>query len=60
MSFRQKVITWWIDSLRFAIVVAILIAFHASGNLLLAWSRQCGMWMISILSPTPGGGGVAE
>ena len=45
---------------RFAIVVAILFAFHADGNLLLAWSRQCVMWMISILSPTPGGSGVAE
>lgn len=45
---------------RFAIVVAILIAFHARGNMLLAWSRQWVMWMISILSPTPGGSGVAE
>lgn len=45
---------------RFAIVVAILMAFHVDGNLLLAWSRQWVMWMISILSPTPGGSGVAE
>lgn len=45
---------------RFGIVVAILMAFHASGNMLLAWSRQWVMWMISILSPTPGGSGVAE
>ena len=45
---------------RFAIVVAILVAFHAHGNILLAWSRQWVMWMISILSPTPGGSGVAE
>ena len=45
---------------RFAIVVAILVAFHANGNMLLAWARQWVMWMISILSPTPGGSGVAE
>lgn len=45
---------------RFGIVVAILIAFHAQGDMLLAWSRQWVMWMISILSPTPGGSGVAE
>jgi uncharacterized membrane protein YbhN (UPF0104 family) len=45
---------------RFAIVVAILVAFHCQGNMLVAWCRQWVMWMISILSPTPGGSGVAE
>lgn len=45
---------------RFAIVVAILMAFQVQGNLLVAWSRQWVMWMISILSPTPGGSGLAE
>ena len=45
---------------RFAIVVAILIAFHCQGNMLMAWFRQWVMWMISIMSPTPGGSGVAE
>ena len=45
---------------RFAIVVAILLAFHGHGNMLLAWCRQWVMWMVSILSPTPGGSGVAE
>ena len=43
---------------RFAIVVAILLAFQCHGNMLLAWCRQWVMWMISILSPTPGGSGV--
>lgn len=45
---------------RFAIVVSILIAFCCHGNMLVAWCRQWVMWMISILSPTPGGSGVAE
>lgn len=45
---------------RFGIVVAILLAFHVQGNMLVAWCRQWVMWMISILSPTPGGSGVAE
>ena len=45
---------------RFAIIVAILVAFHCQGNMLVAWCRQWVMWMISILSPTPGGSGVAE
>ena len=39
---------------RFAIVVAILIAFHCQGNMLVAWCRQWVMWMISIMSPTRG------
>lgn len=45
---------------RFGIVVAILVAFHVHGNMLVAWCRQWVMWMISVLSPTPGGSGVAE
>ena len=45
---------------RFAIVAAILFAFHCQGDMLIAWFRQWVMWMISILSPTPGGSGVAE
>jgi glycosyltransferase 2 family protein len=47
-------------SARFAIVVAILFAFGVQGNLLVAWLRQWGIWMISIVSPTPGGSGIAE
>ena len=45
---------------RFGIVVAILLAFQVHGNMWVAWCRQWVMWMISILSPTPGGSGVAE
>lgn len=45
---------------RFAIVAAILFAFQCQGDMLIAWCRQWVMWMISILSPTPGGSGVAE
>ncbi len=45
---------------RFAIVTAILMAFQVQGNMLVAWARQWVMWMISILSPTPGGSGLAE
>lgn len=45
---------------RFGIVVAILLAFHVHGSMLVAWCRQWVMWMISVLSPTPGGSGLAE
>lgn len=45
---------------RFAIVTAVLMALRADGNMAVAWCRQCVMWLISLLSPTPGGSGVAE
>ena len=34
--------------------------FRNVTTVLVAWCRQWVMWMISILSPTPGGSGVAE
>ncbi|MBM6992917.1 MAG: flippase-like domain-containing protein [Prevotella sp.] len=45
---------------RFAIVAAILSAFHTDRSLLIAWARQWVLWMVSVLSPTPGGSGLAE
>lgn len=66
---RQEGIHFWIRLMgytavawlsRFAIVLAILLAFHAHGEMLLAWFRQWVIWMIAILTPTPGGSGVAE
>ncbi|MDD5862014.1 MAG: lysylphosphatidylglycerol synthase transmembrane domain-containing protein [Prevotellaceae bacterium] len=45
---------------RFGIVVAILWAFDAHGNYLIGLARQWVIWMIAIISPTPGGSGVAE
>ena len=57
--FLPKVEKFSVD-MTLASVVAILLAFQCHGNMLLAWCRQWVMWMISILSPTPGGSGVAE
>ena len=37
---------------RFAIVVAILIAFHCQGNMLVAWCRQWVMWKMCIRDRT--------
>lgn len=45
---------------RFAIVAAILIAFHARCNMLLVWSRQWVMRGISILISTKGCCGVTR
>lgn len=45
---------------RYAVAVALLFAFYSKGNLLLAYARQWVLWMISIVSPTPGGSGLNE
>lgn len=45
---------------RYAIVNALLFAFTSGGNQALAFARQWVLWMISIISPTPGGSGVNE
>lgn len=66
---RQEGLHFWVRLMgytavawlsRFAIVLAILLAFRAHGEMLLAWARQWVIWMIAILTPTPGGSGVAE
>lgn len=45
---------------RYAVAVALLLAFTTRGNLWLAYARQWVLWMISLVSPTPGGSGVSE
>nr|WP_302828650.1 lysylphosphatidylglycerol synthase transmembrane domain-containing protein [uncultured Bacteroides sp.] len=45
---------------RYAIVNALLFAFTSGGNHALAFARQWVLWMISIISPTPGGSGLNE
>lgn len=55
--FAATAIAW---CSRFAIACALLWAFAAHGNYLLAYARQWILWMISIASPTPGGSGISE
>ncbi|MDO4165440.1 MAG: lysylphosphatidylglycerol synthase transmembrane domain-containing protein [Bacteroides sp.] len=45
---------------RYAIVNALLLAFSAQGSQAVAYARQWVLWMISIVSPTPGGSGLSE
>ena len=46
---------------RYAIVNALLFAFGSGqGDQLLAYARQWVLWMIAIISPTPGGSGLNE
>lgn len=48
----------WIS--RYMVVVALLIAFTSSGEYLVAFARQLILWIFMLVTPTPGGSGVAE
>ncbi len=50
-------ITW---TSRYLVVNAILVAFFAIKDHLLIFTRQLVMWIMMIVSPTPGGSGFAE
>jgi uncharacterized protein (TIRG00374 family) len=59
---------WWKASIhtfvswtsRYLIVNAILLAFFSIGDHLLIFARQLVLWIIMIVSPSPGGSGFAE
>ena len=45
---------------RYFVVNALLLAFFAMGDQLLIFGRQLIMWIMMLVSPTPGGSGFAE
>jgi glycosyltransferase 2 family protein len=45
---------------RFLVVNFLILAFVSGGDQLLIYARQLVMWVILLISPTPGGSGVAE
>ncbi len=45
---------------RFLVVNFLIMAFVSGGDQLLIYARQLVMWVILLISPTPGGSGVAE
>lgn len=45
---------------RFLVVNALLFGFSASGNYLLAFARQFVIWIMMLISPTPGSSGISE
>lgn len=45
---------------RFMVANAIFMAFFTVGDQLLLFARQLAMWVMMIISPTPGGSGFAE
>ena len=61
-SFWAKVygatlISW---TARFAVINALILVVIGQGDQLLIFARQLIMWVILLISPTPGGSGVAE
>jgi glycosyltransferase 2 family protein len=68
-ELRHKPISFWLKAFgatfiswtaRFWVVNFIILAFVSVDNHLLVYARQLVMWVILLISPTPGGTGVAE
>jgi uncharacterized protein (TIRG00374 family) len=56
-AFGATLLSW---TARFWVVNFLLLAFTPVGDHLLVYGRQLVMWVILLVSPTPGGAGVAE
>ncbi len=52
--------TAWAWCSRYWVVNALLFAFSTGGDHLLAFARQLVIWMILVVTPTPGGSGFGE
>lgn len=53
-------VTAWGWCSRYWVVNALLFAFSSGGDQLLAFARQLVIWMILVVTPTPGGSGFGE
>ena len=56
-AFAFTLISW---TARFAVINALILMFIGYGDQVLIFARQLIMWVILLISPTPGGSGVAE
>jgi len=56
-AYGMTLLTW---SARFLVVNAIFMAFVPVGDHLLVFARQLILWVVMVVSPTPGGSGVTE
>jgi hypothetical protein len=68
-ELKKESIKFWFKALlstfltwtsRYWVVVAILLAFFKISNTFLVFARELVLWIIMIVSPTPGGSGFAE
>lgn len=69
IAFKNKSFLFWMKAslatliswtARFCLINFLILAFTSSGNHLLIYARQLVMWIVMIISPTPGGTGIAE
>lgn len=56
-AYLATIISW---TARFWVVNFLILAFVSGGDQLLIYARQLIMWVILLISPTPGGSGIAE
>jgi len=56
-AFGMTMLTW---TARFLVVNAIFMAFVPISNHLVIFARQLILWMVMVVSPTPGGSGISE
>lgn len=56
-AFATTCLSW---CSRYMVVNALLLAFTSAGNHFLAFARQLILWIIMMVSPTPGGSGLSE
>ncbi|MCD8260806.1 MAG: flippase-like domain-containing protein [Bacteroides sp.] len=56
-AFATTVFSW---CSRYLVVVAVIFAFSPVGNYFLAFARQFVIWVLMLISPTPGGSGFSE
>jgi uncharacterized protein (TIRG00374 family) len=68
-ELRGKSVVFWIKAIgatmfswtaRFWVVNFLILAFTSAGDHMLIYGRQLVMWVIMLISPTPGGAGIAE
>lgn len=68
-SLVKKSPLWWIEafgataltwSARYLVVNALFLAFVPTANQLVVFGRQIVVWVVLMVSPTPGGSGVSE
>jgi uncharacterized protein (TIRG00374 family) len=57
LAFGATVFSW---ASRFLVINLIVAAFFQVDDHLLLYARQLVMWVILLISPTPGGSGIAE
>jgi len=66
---KKMNVSWWIKSFlstalswisRYLLVCALFIPFVTFDNQWLIFARQCVIWLVLMVSPTPGGSGLSE